>query len=48
MKIFKGVSNSENMVFDVKKLLNIVMYLRLQQRDEKKRPRRNDRQILHI
>jgi hypothetical protein len=31
MKIFEGLSNSENMVFNVRKLLNIGVDLMLQQ-----------------
>jgi hypothetical protein len=48
IKIFEGVSKSKNMVFNVKKLLNIAVALTLWQRGEKKPPRRNEQQILRI
>ncbi len=33
MKIFEGLSNSKNMIFNVKKLLNVGVDLTLQQKD---------------
>jgi hypothetical protein len=48
MKIFEDLSSSKNMVFDVKKLLNVVLDLSLWRRDKKKRPGQNVWQILRI
>jgi hypothetical protein len=45
MKTFKGLSNSKNMVFNVKKLLNIGVGLVLQQKGGKNRCKRNEWQI---
>jgi hypothetical protein len=45
MKIFEGLSNSKNMVFDVKKLLKIGVGLALWQKGRKKQCMQNERQI---
>jgi hypothetical protein len=48
MKIFKDLSNSKNMVLNVKKQMNNGMDLPLQRWDEKKQSQWNKRQILQI
>jgi hypothetical protein len=48
MKILEDLSNSKNMVFSVKKLLNDGMDLTLWQWDRKKRSQWNAWQILRI
>jgi hypothetical protein len=45
MKIFEGLSNSKNIVFSVKKLLNVGLGLTLWQKGRKKRYEQNDRQV---
>jgi hypothetical protein len=45
MKIFEGLSNSKNMVFNVKKLLNVGVDLMLRRRSKKKRPWRDEQQV---
>jgi hypothetical protein len=45
MKILEGLSNSQNMVFNVKKLFNVGLGLTLQRNGEKNRCERNERQI---
>jgi hypothetical protein len=45
MKIFEGLSNSKNMVFNVKKLLNVGVDLTLQQKGGWNRFERNEQQI---
>ncbi len=45
MKIFEGLGNSKNMVFNVKKLLNIGLGLALQRKGGKNQCERNERQI---
>jgi hypothetical protein len=45
MKIFEGLSNSKNMVFNVKKLLNIGLGLALWRKGGKNRSEGNERQI---
>jgi hypothetical protein len=48
MKIFEGLSNSKNMVFNVKKLLNVGLGLTLRPNGGKNRCERNERQIQRI
>jgi hypothetical protein len=48
MKISEGLSNSKNMVFEAKKLLNVGVDLTLWRRGKKKQPGWNERQILWI
>jgi hypothetical protein len=48
MKISEGLSNSKNMVFNMKKLLNVGVDLTLWQRGLKKQLGQNERQILQI
>jgi hypothetical protein len=48
MKISEGLSNSKNMVFNMKKLLIVAVDVTLLRRGETKRSRRNERQILLI
>jgi hypothetical protein len=48
MKIFEGLSNGKNMVFNVKKLLNVGVDLTLRRKSDKKRPGQNVWQILQI
>jgi hypothetical protein len=45
MKIFEGLSNIKNMVFNVKKLLNIGVGLMLRRKGGKNQCERNERQI---
>jgi hypothetical protein len=45
MKIFKGLSNTKNMVFNVKKLLNIGVGLTLWRKGRKNRFDQNEQQI---
>jgi hypothetical protein len=45
MKIFEGLSNSKNMIFNVKKLLNVGLGLRLRRKGGKNRCERNEWQI---
>ncbi len=45
MKILEGLSNSKNIVFNVKKLLNVGLGLALRQKGGKNRCERNERQI---
>jgi hypothetical protein len=45
MKIFKGLSNSKNMVFNVKKLLNVGLGLTLRRNGGKNRCEQNEQQI---
>jgi hypothetical protein len=45
MKIFEGLSNSKNMILNVKKLLNVGLGLRLRRKGGKNRCERNERQI---
>ncbi len=45
IKIFEGLSNSKNMVFNVKKLLNVGLALTLRRNGGKNRCERNERQI---
>ncbi len=45
IKIFEGLSNSKNMVFNVKKLLNVGLGLALRRNGGKNRCERNERQI---
>jgi hypothetical protein len=45
IKIFEGLSNSKNMVFNVKKLLNVGLGLALRRNSGKNRCERNERQI---
>jgi CDGSH-type Zn-finger protein len=45
MKIFEGLSNSKNMVFNVKKLLIVSVDLTLWRKGKKMLPRQNERQI---
>jgi hypothetical protein len=44
----QDLSNSKNMVFDMKNLLNVGVDLALWRRGEKMRPGRNKQQILRI
>jgi hypothetical protein len=48
MKISEGLSNSKNMVFNTKKLINNGVDLTLWRRGEKKRYGRHEGQILRI
>jgi hypothetical protein len=48
IKIFEGLSNSKNMVFNVKKLLNVGLGLTLRRNSRKNRCERNERQIYRI
>jgi hypothetical protein len=48
MKIFESLSNSKNMFFNVKKLLNVSVDLRLWRKRKKMLRRKNERQILRI
>ncbi len=48
IKISKGLSNSKNMVFNMKKLLNVGVGLMLRQRGKKKQYGQNEWQILQI
>jgi hypothetical protein len=48
MKIFEGLSNSKNMILNVKKLLNVGLGLRLWRKGGKNRCERNERQIQQI
>jgi hypothetical protein len=48
MKISEDLSNSKNMVFNVKKLLNDGVDLMLQQREEEKQSQQNKRKMLRI
>ncbi len=48
IKIFEGLSNSKDMVFNVKKLLNVGLGLTLRRNGGKNRCERNERQILQI
>ncbi len=48
MNIFEGLSKSKKFVFDVKKLLDLGVDLLLGRGGEKKRPGRNEQQILRI
>jgi hypothetical protein len=45
LKIFEDLINSKNMVFNVKRLLNVGLGLILQQKGEKNRCERNEWQI---
>jgi hypothetical protein len=45
MKIFEGLSNSKNMVFNVKKLLNGGLGLTLRRNGGENQCERNERQI---
>jgi hypothetical protein len=45
MKIFEGLNNSKNMVLHVKKLLNVGVFLTLQQKGGKNRCEWNEQQI---
>jgi hypothetical protein len=45
MKIFEGLSNSKNMDFNVKKLLNVGVGLTVWRKGGKQRCERNERQI---
>jgi hypothetical protein len=45
MKIFEGLRNSKNMVFNVKKLLNVGVGLTLRQKGGKNQCEQNERQI---
>jgi hypothetical protein len=45
IKILEGLSNSKNMVFNVKKLLNVGLGLTLRRNGGKNRCERNERQI---
>ncbi len=45
MKVFEGLSNSKNMIFNVKKLLNVGLGLTLRRKGGKNRFERNERQI---
>jgi hypothetical protein len=45
MKIFEGLSNSKNMILNVKKLLNIGLGLALRRKGGKNQCERNERQI---
>jgi hypothetical protein len=46
MKIFEDLSKSKNMVFNMKKLLNVGVDLTLQRRGEKKQYEWNELQVL--
>ncbi len=48
MKIFEGLSNSKNMVFNVLKLLNVGVGLTLWRKGRKNQCEWNERQILQI
>jgi hypothetical protein len=48
MKIFEGLSIGKNMVFNVKKLLNVGVDLTLWWKGDKKRPGKNVWRILQI
>jgi hypothetical protein len=48
MKISEGLSNSKNMVLNMKKFSNVGVDLLLWQRGKKKRYRQNEKQILWI
>ncbi len=48
MKISEDLSNSKNMVFNVKKLLNDGVDLMLQQREGEKQSQQNKRKMLRI
>jgi hypothetical protein len=48
MKIFKGLSDSKNMIFIVKKLLIVGVGLTLWPKGEKNLCKRNERQIYRI
>ncbi len=45
MKIFEGLSNGKNMIFNVKKLLNVGLGLTLRRKGGKNRFKRIERQI---
>jgi hypothetical protein len=45
MKIFEGLNKSKNMVFNVKKLLNVGVDLTLRQKGGKNQCKRNEWQI---
>jgi hypothetical protein len=45
MKIFEGLNKSKNIVFNVKKLLNVGVGLTLRRKGGKNRCERNERQI---